>query len=257
MKVESEGWRWEQRDDVTLFELLNALWGRRLLVGGIALVLAVSVALLALLWGPAYVAEATLSVRATDAGLGPEEPVSNGEIPVAQSGATQRSEALIDTVESAVSRARLSQETMRRVGWTSSLGEFNERLELVENDYRTGEILVRFSAEEAEEARRVANEYAKVFVERTEELNRQGIVGGTLAAEVNIVREAELPRGRTTASLLYGAAAGFGGLLLGGGVAFALESRTRKWRGARDAELTLRAPVLGVIPDYAPEEKVV
>ena len=256
MKVESEGWRWEQRDDVTLFELLNALWGRRILVGGIALVLAVSVALLVSLWGPSYVAEAALSVRATDAGLGPEEPVSEGETPVVQSAATQRSEALITRVIDEVPQARLSEETMRRVDWKVGPREFNERLDLT-NDPRTGEILVRFSAEEAGEARGVANEYAKVLVERTEELNRQGIVGGTLAVEVEVVREAALLRGKTATSLLYGALAGFGGLLLGGGVAIALESRTRKWRGARDAELTLRAPVLGVIPDYAPEEKVV
>ena len=30
-----------------------------------------------------------------------------------------------------------------------------------------------------------------------------------------------------------------------------LEGRARSWRDARDAELTLRAPVLGVIPDYS------
>ncbi len=29
-----------------------------------------------------------------------------------------------------------------------------------------------------------------------------------------------------------------------------LESRARRWRGSKDAELTLRAPVLGVIPYY-------
>jgi hypothetical protein len=38
---------------------------------------------------------------------------------------------------------------------------------------------------------------------------------------------------------------------VGGGGALLLESRARSWRGARDAELTLRAPVLGVIPDYS------
>ena len=102
----------------------------------------------------------------------------------------------------------------------------------------------------------IANEYAKVFAERTDELNGQGLVGGTLAAEVRVVREAELLRGGVTTSLLYGAAAGLAGLVVGGGVAIALESRTRRWRGARDAELTLRAPVLGVIPDYAVEEQV-
>ena len=253
--MRSEGWRWEQRDDVTLFELLNALWGRRILIGGIAVALMLSVTLLASVWGSAYVARAALSVQATDDALGPEEPVADEADPAAQVGRGQVSRALIDRVSNEVPPAELSQETMRRAGWTSGAQEFNERLEL-ENDYRTGEILVSFSAEDAEVARRVAGEYAEVFVERTEELNRQGAVGGTLAAEVEVAREAKLLRGGAATSVLYGAAAGFAGLLLGCGVALALESGTRRWRGARDAELTLRAPVLGVIPDYAPEEKV-
>ena len=46
-------------------------------------------------------------------------------------------------------------------------------------------------------------------------------------------------------------AAGTWGLLLGGVGALVLESRARRWRGcSKDAELTLRAPVLGVIPYY-------
>ena len=173
----------------------------------------------------------------------------------AQPGAEGGSDALVDRVSDEVPQAELSQETMRRVEWTSGRREFNERLE-VENDDRAGEILVSFSAEDAEEALQVADAYAEVFVERTEELNQQGIVGGTLAVEVQVAREAELLRGRFATSLLYGGAAGLAGLLLGGGIAVALESGTRRWRGARDAELTLRAPVLGVIPDYATEEKV-
>jgi capsular polysaccharide biosynthesis protein len=40
-------------------------------------------------------------------------------------------------------------------------------------------------------------------------------------------------------------------VLAGGAGALLLEGRTRSWRDARDAELTLRAPVLGVIPDYS------
>ena len=253
--MKSEGWRWEQRDDVTLFELLNALWGRRLLVGGIAATMMLCVTLLALLWGPAYVAEAALSVRATDGGLGSEEPISGEADPAAEFGAGRSSEALIRRVEEAVLQRELSLETMQRAGYASSLQEFNERLRL-EDGYRPNEILVSFSAEEAEDARRVANEYAEVFVERTDELNRRGLVGGTLAAEVEVAREAKLLRRRVSTPLLYGVTAGFAGLLLGSGVAFALESGTRRWRGARDAELTLRAPVLGVIPNYAPEEKV-
>lgn len=247
--MRSERWRWEQRDDVTLFELLNALWGRRLLVGGVALGMMVSVTLLASFWGPDYVARAALSVQAVDEGLGPEDPVS-GE---AQPGAGRSSETLVRRVREEVTRKELSVETMRRVGYASSLEEFSERLNL-EDDYRDGEILVSFSSQEAEEARRVVEEYARVFVEKTDGLNRQGLVGGTLAAEVEVVREAEIARGSATTALLYGAGAGLAGLLVGGGVAFTLESRTRRWRGARDAELTLRAPVLGVIPDYAAEE---
>lgn len=253
--MRSEGWRWEQRDDVTLSEFLNALWGRRLLVGGIAVTMMVFVTVLALLWGSAYVARAALSVQATDDGLGPEEPVSGEADPALQDGSGQGSGALIQRVKDEVPQRELSLETMRRVGYTSSLEEFNSRLD-VEDDYRAGQILVSFSAGEAEEARRVTDEYAQVFVERTDKLNRQRLVGGTLAAEVQVVRKAELLRGRTTTPLLYGASAGFVGLLLGSVAAFALESRTRRWRGARDAELTLRAPVLGVIPDYASEEKV-
>jgi capsular polysaccharide biosynthesis protein len=51
--------------------------------------------------------------------------------------------------------------------------------------------------------------------------------------------------------LLYALAAAAAGVLAGGVGALLLEGRTRSWRDARDAELTLRAPVLGVIPDYS------
>lgn len=258
--MKSEDWRREQRDDVTLFEVLNALWGRRLLVGGIALALAFFAILLGLLRGPTYIAEAALSVSATDDGLGPNEPASGEADPNAQPGALGSSSTLVDKVMEEVSQGEPSRElaldTMSRAGWTLGLEEFNKRLKL-ESDYRAGEILVSFSDEEAEEARRVVNEYSEAFVRKTEELNRQGPVGGALAAEVKVSQTAELSRGRVTTSLFYGAMAGAAGLLLGSGVAFALESGTRRWRGARDAELTLRAPVLGVIPNYdAAEEKV-
>lgn len=252
--MKPERWRWEQRDDVTLSEFLNAMWGRRLLVGGIAVTAMVSVTLLAFLWGPAYVAEAALSIQATDDGLSPEEPIS-GEIDPAVQDTGQRSEALIQRVSEVVPQRELALETMRRVGYASGLEEFNEGLR-VGGDERPGQILVSFSDEDAKEALLVANEYTKVFVERTDELNAQGLVGGTLAVEVEVIQEAELLRGRSITSLLYGAAAGLAGVVVGSVVAFILESRTRRWRGARDAELTLRAPVLGVIPDYAAEEKV-
>ncbi|MDQ4106157.1 MAG: hypothetical protein M3157_03155, partial [Actinomycetota bacterium] len=53
--------------------------------------------------------------------------------------------------------------------------------------------------------------------------------------------------------LLYALLAAGAGLLAGGAGALLLENRTRSWRGARDAELTLRVPVLGIIPEYSPE----
>lgn len=252
--MKPEGWRWEQRNDVTLSEFLNALWGRRFLVGGIAIATMVSVTLLTFLWGPAYVARAVLSVQATDDGLGPEEPISGEVDPTLQTGSGQSSETLIQTISEVVPQEKVALETMRRVSYASDLDGFNAGLEV--EDERPGQILVSFSAEEAKEALLIANEYAKVLMERTDELNGRGLVGGALAAEVDVVREAELLRGSTTTSLLYGAVAGFVGLVLGSVVAFVLESRTRRWRGARDAELTLRAPVLGVIPDYAVENKV-
>ncbi len=158
------------------------------MVGGIALALMLPTILLALFWGPTYVAQAALSVRATDNGLGPEEPVAGEADPTAQASVGQSSEALIDKVWDEVSPTELSRQTMRQVGWTSGLQEFNTRLE-VEKAYSAGEILVSFSAEDAGEARRVAGAYAEVFVERTEELNRQGPVGGGLAAEFEVARE--------------------------------------------------------------------
>lgn len=61
--MNSDSWRREQRDDFTLSELLNALWGRRLLVGGAELVLSLCSMLFGLSREPAYVAEATVAVR--------------------------------------------------------------------------------------------------------------------------------------------------------------------------------------------------
>ena len=75
------------------------------------------------------------------------------------------------------------------------------------------------------------------------------------AAMSGQVEEAAGPPERrydTQVFLVVIAAAG-GGLLVGAVGALFLESRTRRWSGSRDAELTLRAPVLGVIPYYSDE----
>ena len=240
--MNSDSWRRDQRDDFTLSELLNALWGRRLLVGGIALVLSLCFVLFGLLQQPAYVAEATVAVR-----------------PEAFGGA-EESEALARETMNAAITPELPRDAMRRAGWSGSPQEFNDRLG-VETDHDNGEIHVRFSATTAEGAARAANAYAKAFVERVGQLNQQGLAGVALDSSAQVTRSAAIPEGRSSpALLLYGVLGGALGLFLGVSVTLALESRTRRWRGAKDAELTLRAPVLGVIPDYQleerPEEKV-
>ncbi len=232
-----DSWRREQRDDFTLSELLNALWGRRLLVGGVALVVSLCFVLFSLSQEPAYVAEATVAVR-----------------PEAFAAAEEAEPLARETMNAAIS-PDLTRDAMRRAGWAGSPQEFNDRLG-VETDHDNGEIHVRFSAATAEEAARAANVYAEAFVERVDQLSRQRLAGVALESSAQVTRPATIPEGRSSpAPLLFGVLGGAVGLFLGGSVTLALESRTRKWRGAKDAELTLRAPVLGVIPDYHLEER--
>jgi capsular polysaccharide biosynthesis protein len=113
------------------------------------------------------------------------------------------------------------------------------------------EVRVRFSASTPEEAARAANAYAEVFVERVRELEGRP-VGGSVAVDAGIERVAEPPERRSDREVFLAAvAAGVGGLLVGGIAALFLESRARRWSGSIDAERTLRAPVLAVIPDYS------
>ncbi len=234
----SESWRVEQRDDFTLSELLNALWGRRLLVASVTLAFLLPAVFFSLL-GP-YVAEAAIDIR-------PEEGLGADEAP----------EAFTQGVgDEVLSTPGLLREAARRAGWTAGAEDFNDRLEM-ETNPNTGQIQVIFRAETPNEAARAANAFAQVFVERVEELGGRKLVGGTLAAEAE-AQEATSPDGRFAQALLHGAAAGALGLVAGSAGAFFLESRTRRWRGAKDAELTLRAPVLGEIPDYSrPDRKSV
>ena len=60
-----------------------------------------------------------------------------------------------------------------------------------------------------------------------------------------------MPGGYSPRPLIYAAVAAVAGLLIGGAAALVLEGRASGWRGVRDAELTLRVPVLGAIPDYS------
>jgi capsular polysaccharide biosynthesis protein len=198
----------------------------------------------ALLFGlfrePVYTAEAAVSIQ-------PREELSNNE----------EKDAFMEEVMGAIATEKLLREVMRRAGWEAGLAEFRERLQaepLVTRNGETG-LRVRFSGSQPEQAARAANAYAELFVGRVERLNDERLAGGALAADASVERRAALPEGLGLRLLIYAAVAAGLGLLVGGGGALLLEGKARSWRDARDAELTLRAPVLGVIPDYSSTEE--
>jgi capsular polysaccharide biosynthesis protein len=89
-----------------------------------------------------------------------------------------------------------------------------------------------------------------LFVERVDDLGDKPLADGIPVAEASVEQKA-VPGGSSLRPLIYAAIAAGAGLLLGGAAALLLEGRASGWRGVRDAELTLRAPVLGSIPDYS------
>ena len=227
------GWQRERRDDLPLSEVLYVLWGRRLLVAAIMLMLVIAALIFGLFRVPVYTAEAVVNIE-------PRERLSSdGE-----------REAFMQEVVGAVATEDLLREVMRRAGWEAGLEEFRKRLD-VTRDGRTG-LRVGFSGSDPEQASRAANAYAELFVDRVERLNDERPAGGALAADASMERRAvPMSEGVGLRLLLYAAAAIAVGVLAGGAGALLLEGRARVWRDARDAELTLRAPVIGVIPDYS------
>lgn len=228
-----QGWQREQRDDLTLSEAGHVLWERRALVAGCTLFFLALALLYSLSQEPVYTAQATLSVRSQE-GIAPA-----GSFDEVLSG-------LRDSAEMQSIRERAAE----RAGWEAGQGDFNERLEVPE-ELDNEELKVRFSAPTPEEAARGANAYAEAFVERVGELEGR-LVGGGVAVNASVKKAAEPPEGRSDRMrFLAPITAGAGGLLVGGLWALFLEGRARRWSGSRDVELTLRAPVLGVIPDFS------
>jgi uncharacterized protein involved in exopolysaccharide biosynthesis len=228
-----QDWQREQRDDLTFSEARHVLWKRRAVVAGCTLVFLAVALLYILSQDPVYTAEATISVRSQEE-IGP---------------AGNFDEILSGLQDPAASRGRLTDEAAERAGWENGQDDFNQRLEW--EPVNDEEVRVRFSASTPEEAARAANAYAEVFVERVRELEGRP-VGGSVAVDAEVERSAEPPERRADWGVLLAAvAAGVGGLLAGGIVALFLESNARRWSGSIDAERTLRAPVLAVIPDYS------
>ena len=213
-----------------------------MLVAGSMLILVIAALLFGLSREPVYTAEAVVSIE-------PRERLSSdGE-----------REAFLQGVVGAVATEDLLREVMRRAGWEAGLAEFRERLEAGAFATEDGELglRVRFSGSGSEQATRAANAYAALFVERVERLNDERLAGGALAADASMERRAvPMTEGVGLLRLLVYAVAATGvGVVAGGAGALLLEGRARIWRDARDAELTLRAPVLGVIPDYSSIEE--
>ena len=229
------GWQREPRDDLTLSEARHVLWKRRAVVAGCTILFLAIALLYVLSQDPVYTAEATLSVRSQEE-IGP----TTGNFDEILSGLQD---------PAATSRGRFTEEAAERADWEDGQDDFNERLEW--EPVNEEEVRVRFSASTPEEAARAANAYAEVFVERVRELEGRP-VGGSIAVDAGIERVAEPPERRSDQGVFLAAvAAGVGGLLVGGIAALFLESRARRWSGSIDAERTLRAPVLAVIPDYS------
>lgn len=180
---------------------------------------------------PVYTASATLSVRLEE-GTGAAENFS---------------EILSGLQDTQAARGLVVEEAAHRAGWRRQ-ADFNNRLSWEPTS--SDQVEVSFTARTPEAAAQAANAYADVVVERVRELKRR-LVGGTVAVNAKVKKPAKTPQRRTGAKVLIVAISVGCGLLVGGTGALILEGRARRWHGSKDAELTLRAPVLGVIPDYS------
>jgi capsular polysaccharide biosynthesis protein len=232
-------WRDEARDAPSLSEVLYVLQRRGLLVVGVVLVLAGIALLFGLFREPVYTAEAKVSVR-------PQEELDGEDATL----------AFLEEVRGAVVTKEMLNEVRHRAGWEASPKAFSERLDprTVPNMGGRSGLQIRFSADEPGQAARAANAYAELFVEGVEDLDDRPLADGVPVAEAAIEQKA-VPGGYTPRPLIYATIAAVVGLLVGGAAALILEGRARGWRDVRDAQLTLRVPVLGSIPDYSSSKR--
>ena len=230
----TSGQRDRARDDPSLSEILYVLQRRRLLIVGVVLVLAGIALLFGLFREPVYTAEAKVSVR-------PQVKLDD-----------EAMLAFLEEVRGAVVTQEMLSEVRRRAGWEAEPKAFSERLDprtVVDADGGPG-LQIRFLGDEPGQAALAANAYAELFVEGVEDLGDRPLADGVPVAEA-VVEQKALPGDYSPRPLIYAAIAAGAGLLIGGAAALILEGRASGWRGVRDAELTLRVPVLGTIPDYS------
>lgn len=238
--TDRSGWQSGRRDATSLAEVLHVLKGRRLLVVGASLVLAGVALLFGIFREPAYTAEAVV-------GFAPQQAPDD----------ENARRAFAQEVFSAVtSPAGFSEGVRAEAGWRGSPEEFRDRLDPEIAPLEGGgiEMRVTFSGREPGAAARVANAYAEAFALRASRLGDGQFSGGAGVADARVLRRAVPSENSGPPAALYAAVAAGVGLLLGGGAALSLEGRAGGWRDVRDAEVTLKAPVLGAIPDYSPAE---
>ena len=231
----TSGRRYGARDDPSLSEIIYVLQRRSLLILGVVLVLAGIALFFGLFSEPVYTAEARVSVR-------PQERLDGEEAML----------AFLEEVRGAVVTQEMLSEVRRRAGWEAGPQAFSERLDprtVVDTGSGPG-LEIRFLGDEPGQAALAANAYAELFVEGVEDLGERPLADGVPVAEVSVEQRA-LPGDYSPRPLIYAAIAAGAGLLVGGAAALILEGRASGWRGVRDAELTLRVPVLGTIPDYS------
>lgn len=167
--------------------------------------------------------------------------------------------AFVQEVTGAVAPEALLRDVRGEIGWTGSTEQLADRLDVTYAGTQEGvpQLKIRFSDTDAGLAARASNTYAELFVKKVDKLNNQRLAGGTLAADAQVLKTAEPPEVRSSPGPLMYAAISVGvGMFLGGAVALMMENQTNRWRDVRDAEVTLRAPVLGVIPEYPSREEV-
>ena len=234
-------WQRGQRDDFTAREILHVLRSHKALVVSCVLTLVALSLVFSFFSQKVYKAEAIVNIE-----------------PRGESSSGRDAEIFANEVLRRANSEELQLRAMRQAGWDGGKDQFDQRISLQPFGRRDSEesgLSVGFAAPEAATAARSANAYSTVFVERVNQLNERP-VGGALAAEASIQTRAAHPgRPSSPRPLSYALLAAGAGLLAGGLWAFLLEGRARSWRGARDAEMTLRAPVLGVIPEYSPENR--
>jgi capsular polysaccharide biosynthesis protein len=205
------------------------------LIVGVVLILAGVALLFGLFSEPVYTAEARVSVR-------PQEKLDGEEAML----------AFLEEVRGAVVTQEMLGQVRRRAGWEDRPKEFSERLEprtVVDTGSGPG-LEIRFLGDRPGQAALAANAYAESFVEGVEDPGDRPLADGVPVAEA-VVEQRALPGDYSPRPLIYAAIAAGAGLLIGAAAALILEGRASGWRDVRDAELTLRVPVLGTIPDYS------